>query len=65
MHYSSHPKDNPCPAVCARTKSGVPWTAAMICGYDPFVYARIVKDLSIYWDDDGPILEWKTLKIPE
>lgn len=59
MHYSSHAKDNPCPAKYAIHPRGGYLYRKITCGDNPFISARIVKDLRLFEDANGEqVLDW-------
>ena len=47
------------------TLDGVPWDGRITCGYQPYLYARLVDDLHVEVDEDGEEkLIWKERPIP-
>ena len=64
MHYASNPKDNPYPAVFVKLKGGVPWTAVIVCGHNPFIQAKYVHNLKVYEDDEEIRIEYDSPKRP-
>ena len=66
MHYSSHRKDNPYTAEYIPLPDGVGWLARIHCGHNPFIYARLVRNLRLYDDDEGGIvLDWDKWRVPK
>lgn len=64
MHYSSHAKDNPYPAVYGMHPKGGRCLAKMTCGHNPFIMARVVRDLRLYNDKEGDeALTWQELPV--
>jgi len=57
--YAKSKGNNPYPAQFDSIH-GVPWTARIICGHNPFLYARLVDDLRVEIDKSGKeTLNWK------
>ena len=63
--YTRNKKDNPYPATFGFI-NGVPWTGQIICGHNPYLFARKVDNLRIETDDSGcekPV--WDERPIPK
>lgn len=57
--YAKNKKHHPYPAQSHRI-NGVPWAGRMHCGRNPYLYARLVDDLSVNVDENGEeTLTWK------
>ena len=66
MHYSSHPKDNPYPATFASHPMGGRWYAKIDCGPNPFIHARLVRNLKLFKGADGDsALTWDEITFPK
>jgi|GEM_PF-2462794 len=58
VHYSSHLKSYPYQVEYQRV-NGIPWTGSMTCGHNPFIVARIVKNLTLSYDDNcNEMIHW-------
>ena len=56
--------DNPYPAQFGQA-GGAPWPAEVLCGHNPWLRARCVKNLRVVVGDDGVHhLEWDELPRP-
>ncbi len=64
IYYSSHLKDFPYQVVFEKIQD-VPWVGMMTCGHNPFIVARIVKNLTLSISDDGSeMLHWENMPKP-
>jgi hypothetical protein len=52
MAYIPKKKKNPYPAVFGRV-DGVQWRGQITCGHNPFLFARLVDDLRVAFDERG------------
>lgn len=59
--YIANKKKNPYPARFI-DKEGVPWTVAIHCGDNPFLFARLVDGLAVGHDEHGK--ETATWRLP-
>ncbi len=65
MAYVANKKKNPYPAKFVDI-DGVPWTAEIHCGHNPFLLARLVDEFAVRIDEHGkeaPI--WKERSRPD
>jgi hypothetical protein len=53
MAYAKDKKNNPYPAGFGASPEGVPWTGEVYCGHNPYLYARLVDDLTVEVSADG------------
>lgn len=57
LHYSVKPKDNPYPAIISNER-----LATITCGHNPWVEAKMVRNISLGRDVAGhELLEWRWL----
>ena len=62
--YASKRKENPFPVIFEKI-NGVPWEGKMTCGDNPFLSARIVKNLIILESGDGKRhIQWEEIPKP-
>jgi hypothetical protein len=52
MMWSRHGR-TPYPARFGQTRDGDPWAGEILCGWDPYLRARLVNDLTVERDADG------------
>jgi len=58
-------KNNPYPAQFERI-NGVQFIGRIICGHNPFLYGRLVKNLHVEKDDSGnEQLKWDEIPLPK
>jgi hypothetical protein len=43
----------PYPAKFGQTEDGHRWEGEILCGNDPYLWARVVEDLTVEWEADG------------
>ena len=58
-YIANRPKKKPFPAERTQIINGVPHGERLICGHNPWIYARKVKNLKIAQDGDVEIITWK------
>ena len=59
MRRSSGRDPNPYEAQYMTTNTGVPVQHTIMCGHNPYLVARLAKDVSLIdTDDEQPILKW-------
>ena len=62
--YTRHKAKNPYPAENIKI-NGFPWEGRIICGHDPFLLARPVKNLMLHEGAGGEdVLTWDEIPIP-
>jgi len=52
MRWSRHGQTM-CPDKFGQTREGDPWECEVLCGNDPYLWARIVDDLAVERDPEG------------
>jgi hypothetical protein len=63
--FSNNRKNNPYPAEYFKI-NGIPWIARITCGHNPYLFARIVNNLTVVLNQpDQEIMSWEDLPIPE
>ena len=62
--FAKDRKRNPYPAEFGAV-NGVPWQGQITCGHNPWLFARLVKNLSIEIDEQGEEqLDWNEVAKP-
>ena len=62
VYFSSHIKEYPYKVEYEKI-NGVKWSGSMSCGHNPFITARIVRNLCLsYKDKDDEIIHWDDFK---
>jgi len=65
VHYSSRLKDFPYQAEFTKVDSAL-WTGSITCGHNPFITARVVKNLTLSTNDKGKeMLLWDAIPKPK
>lgn len=58
FYFSSRLKLNPYPAIYSKTKGGVPYMGSLTCGDNPYIHARLVKNLKMFYNGIEEKFEW-------
>ena len=65
LSYAKSPKNNPYPAEFGKI-NGVSWQDQIICGHNPYLEARKVKNIRVEVDSNGEEhLEWEEIPPPK
>lgn len=59
--FSSKSKFNPFSVIYAKTDEGLSYTGDMKCGNNPYIHARIVKNLKYIFKDSQEQLNWEDI----
>jgi hypothetical protein len=57
-------RSNPYPALFG-TIRGIPWSGEVICGHNPWLHARGVRNLRVTINDDNTQASWEDVPRPE
>lgn len=59
--FSSKTKINPFPVVYAKTDEGLDYVRDMTCGNNPYIHARLVKNLKYSYKNSKEELSWENI----
>ncbi|MCK5601381.1 hypothetical protein KAR91_05925, partial [Candidatus Pacearchaeota archaeon] len=65
LTYAKNRKNNPYQAEYCRI-NGVQWLGRMTCGHNPFLYARVVQNLTVgLGDGSDESVVWEEIEVPK
>lgn len=59
FRFSSKATPNPYPAIFSKTDKGISYACDITCGDNPYIHARIVKNLKISYENNTEKFDWE------